>query len=112
LTATAVVPAGATSLVAVRLIALFAFAQAVHYGAWLRLVPDGERAGDKPIGYRRSLALLYHDLGRATPAVIVLSLALPLAACVTLYWTRNTYFTLAAFHGYLELAFVGAALAR
>ncbi len=109
--ASAVAPASAPSFVAVRLVGIFAFAQAVHYGAWLRLVPDGERTGERPIGYRRSLALLRADFGRATNLVIGLSLALPLAACVALHDVRGAYFTLAAFHGYLELAFVAAALA-
>lgn len=84
----------------------------MHYGAWLRLVPDGERAGERPIGYRHSLALLRADFGRATPLVIAASIALPLAACFALRDVRAAYFTLAAFHGYLELAFVAAAVAR
>jgi len=108
----AVAPRSAPSLVALRCVGVFAFAQAVHYGAWLRVVPDGERAGERPVGYRRSLALLRADFGRATAVVIILSIALPLAACVALAEVRGAYFTLAAFHGYLELAFVAAALAR
>jgi hypothetical protein len=109
--ATVVAPASASSLVVVRCVGVFAFAQAVHYGAWLRLVPDAERAGERPVGYRRSLALLRADFGRATTVVILLAIALPLAACVALASARGAYFTLAAFHGYLELAFVAAALA-
>jgi hypothetical protein len=110
--ATAVAPRSAPSVVILRSVGVFAFAQAVHYGAWLRVVPDGERAGERPIGYRRSLALLRADFGRATTLVIILSVALPLAACFALADARGAYFTLAAFHGYLELAFVAAALAR
>ncbi len=108
----AVAPASAPPFIVLRAVGVFAFAQAVHYGAWLRLVPDGERAGERPVGYRRSLALLRADFGRATALVILLSIALPLAACVALADARGAYFTLAAFHGYLELAFVAAALAR
>jgi hypothetical protein len=110
--ATAVAPRAAPAIVIVRAIGVFAFAQAVHYGAWLRLVPDGERAGERPIGYRHSLALLRADFGRATALVIMLSIALPLAACFALADVRGAYFMLASFHGYLELAFVAAALAR
>ena len=110
--ATSVAPASAPSVVVVRLVGIFAFAQAVHYGAWLRLVPDGERAGERPIGYRHSLALLRADFGRASALVVVASVALPLAACFALHDVRGAYFTLASFHGYLELAFVAAALAR
>ncbi len=108
LTATTIVPAGATSTLALRLIGVFSFTQAVHYAFWLRLVPDAERAGERPIGYRHSLALLRRDFGRATPLVILLALALPLSACLNAVAARNAYFTLAAFHGYLELAFVAA----
>jgi hypothetical protein len=103
-----VVPAGASSTAALRWLGLFAFAQAVHYAVWLRLVPDGERAGEKPIGYRRSLALLGHDFGRAALPVLALALAVPLLAAFSLVWTRSAYFSLAAFHGYLELAFVAS----
>ena len=110
--ATAVAPSSAPSIVVVRAVGLFAFAQAVHYGAWLRVLPDGERAGERPIGYRHSLALLRVDFGRATALVVALSVALPLAACFALADVRGAYFTLAAFHGYLELAFVAAALSR
>lgn len=81
-------------------------------GAWLRLVPDSERPGERPIGYRHSLALLRADFGRGAPLVVAASLALPLAACVALRDVRAAYFTLAAFHGYLELAFVAATVAR
>jgi hypothetical protein len=35
------------------------------YGAWLRVVPDGERKGERLIGYRHSLALCA-PTGRAT----------------------------------------------
>lgn len=111
LTAVAVVPPGAPSVVALRLIGLFAFAQAVHYAAWLRLVPDGERDAERPIGFRRSLALLRADFGRATPWLLAACVALPLAACVRFASARGAYFTLAAFHGYLELAFVAALFA-
>jgi hypothetical protein len=110
--AAAVAPRSAPSLMVVRFIGIFAFAQAVHYGAWLRVVPDAERAGERPIGYRRSLALLRADFGRAAALVIALSVALPLAACFALHDVRAAYFMLAAFHGYLELAFVAAAVAR
>jgi hypothetical protein len=110
--ARSVAPPSAPSIVVVRAIGVFAFAQSVHYGAWLRVVPDGERAGERPIGYRHSLALLGADFGRATAIVIVAAVALPLAACFALASVRGAYFTLATFHGYLELAFVAAALAR
>jgi hypothetical protein len=80
--------------------------------AWLRLVPDAEREGERTIGYRHSLRLLRRDFGRLTPLVIAAAIAIPLTACIATVAARNAYFTLAAFHGYLEIAFVAAALTR
>lgn len=96
---------------AARLVVAFAFAQAVHYGAWLRLVPDAERAREGLLGYRRSLDLLRRDFGPlAARLAIWAAVALPVAAVVTAWPARGFYFTLAAFHGYLELGFLVALL--
>ncbi len=102
-----VVPDGVGPVVARRWVAIFAFAQSVHYGAWLRWLPDAARTGARPPSFRRSYQLLEQELGRpATLGVIGLSLALPLAACVSLDGARHAYLGLALFHGFIELAFV------
>jgi hypothetical protein len=102
-----VVPAGFDPVHACRWLALFAFAQSVHYGAWLRVVPDAERATDRPVSFRRSFQLLAEDLGRPGALVVVaLSLALPLAALLSPEGARRAYVQLSAFHGFIEIAFV------
>jgi hypothetical protein len=103
----AVVPAGLDPVLACRWVALFAFAQSVHYGAWLRIVPDAERAAARPVSFRRSFQLLQRDLGRRGALVaIVLSLALPVGALLSPEGARRAYVQLSAFHGFIEIAFV------
>jgi hypothetical protein len=106
-TVTAAAPAGLDPLVLRRWVALFAFAQAVHYSAWIHLVPDALRAAERPVSFRRSFQLLCEDLGpSAARAVVVLSLALPIAACFSLDGARMAYLGLSVFHAYVELAAV------
>jgi hypothetical protein len=90
-------------------VAAFAFAQSVHYAAWLRLVPDGERDSERPVGYRRSLALFRADFPPAAGrALLIACIALPLAALASVHAAHAAYFRLSAFHGYLELAALAA----
>ncbi len=110
----AVVPAGFDGVRALRCVALFAFAQSVHYGVWLRVVPDAERTAARPVSFRRSFGLLEDDLGPVGARVaILLSLAFPLAALLSAEGARRIYVQLSAFHGFIELSFVACfALAR
>lgn len=102
---------GLEPTLAVRLVALFAFAQAVHYVVWLRLVPQRLVPRAAPPTVRRSLAGARADLGRAGLAVAVaLTLLVPLLALADAPETRRIYLTLALFHGWLELAVIGAVL--
>jgi hypothetical protein len=102
-----VVPAGFDAARACRWVALFAFAQSVHYGAWLRVVPDAERATERPVSFRRSFRLLVADLGRPGALIaIALSLALPVGALLSPEGARRAYVQLSAFHGFIEIAFV------
>jgi hypothetical protein len=107
--ATAIAPAAASSTMTARLFGVFTFMQAVHYAVWLRLVPDAAREGERPIGYRQSLRLLWVDFGWLAAPILALAAAVPLAAFVSAGGARQAYFVLAAFHGYVELAFIGAA---
>ena len=104
-----VAPTGSGPTVARRFVALFAFAQSIHYAAWLRLVPDAERASERPPSFRRSFDLLAADFGRpAALATVALSLALPAIACLSLDGARRAYLNVALFHGFLEIAVVSA----
>jgi hypothetical protein len=106
-TVAAVTPSGLDPVLARRWVALFAFAQALHYSAWIHVVPDALRASARPVSFRRSYLLLRADLGPALArAVVILSVALPIAACLSFDGARGAYLGLSVFHAYLELAAV------
>ena len=74
--------------------------------------PTASAPASAPSAIRHSLALLRADFGRATVARDRCSRSRCRSPpAVALRDVRGAYFTLAAFHGYLELAFVAAALA-
>lgn len=89
---------------ATRLLLLFAFAQAVHYTIWLRLIPEEARLRPAPRTFRHSLRALHKDLGSTLLVLALLvGVALALWATVDLAAARTGYFRLALFHGYLEI---------
>ncbi len=88
-----------------RLVLLFAFAQSVHYGIWLRLIPDDDRAQPTPRTFRASACALRADFG--TPLLFgacAVALGIAAWAVVDLAAARDGYFRMALFHGYLEFA--------
>ena len=88
-----------------RLVLLYAFAQSVHYGVWLRLVPEDDRPGRAPRSFSSSLRALRADLG--APLLVVTALAalgLAVWATIDLGSARIGYLRAAQFHGHLELA--------
>lgn len=90
-----------------RLVLLFAFAQAMHYGVWLRLLPEEDRARETPRTFSASFAALRADWGRAGTWVIgLVTLVLAVWAVADLYEARMGYLRLVLFHGYFELAAV------
>ncbi len=90
---------------AMRLVLLFAFAQAVHYGVWLRLIPEDDRAQPTPRPFAATLRMLQQDMGAVVLWVaVLLSAALAVWAVMDLAEARAGYLRLALFHGYLELA--------
>jgi hypothetical protein len=99
---------GAPPVLALRLVLTFAFLQSVHYGIWLRLIPEDDRPRAAPRPWRATWRALVEDFG-AVPLAIFVALALGIAAwaVVDLTQARLGYLRLAVFHGYLELA-VGA----
>jgi hypothetical protein len=89
---------------ALRLVMLYAFAQAVHYGVWLRLVPEDDRPRVTPRSFRASYRALRDELGTLVLAVFALaSVGLAIWACVDLVEARTGYLRFARFHGMLEL---------
>jgi hypothetical protein len=99
LLAAGITPAWATTAMGVRIVAVFAFLQLVHYGVWCWLMP--RRA---PVADRMSA-----DPTVRIPLIVVGALATGLLAFVfrTDYATgRTLYSSLATYHAYLELPVV------
>lgn len=89
---------------ALRLVILYAFAQTVHYGVWLRLVPEDDRSRVTPRSFRASYLALRGELGLLLLAGFALaSVGLAIWACVDLVEARTGYLRFARFHGMLEL---------
>jgi hypothetical protein len=95
-----------------RFVLFFAFAQSVHYGVWLRAVPEEDRARPTPRTFRASVEALREEgsLG-VIVAFAVAALGLAVWAAFDLYEARFGYLRGALFHGYLELAIAAALLA-
>lgn len=87
-----------------RLVLLFCFAQTLHYGVWLQLLPDEDRERATPPTFRASWASLVHDMGRPLLLLaIAASLGLAAWAVRDLMHASHGYFRMARFHGHLEL---------
>lgn len=104
----AVLAPGIEPALGARVVVLFALAQTVHYGVWLRLVPEQARDRRAPRTFVSSYRALRDELG--APLVVG---ALALSALV-LAWSladlraaRDGYLRAASFHGALELAALG-----
>lgn len=90
---------------ALRLVLLFAFAQSVHYGVWLRLVPEEDRPQSTPRTYAASFRALERDFGPLLLwGSLILMTGLAVWAIGDLVAARTGYLRMALFHGYLELA--------
>lgn len=97
-------PTAAPSLAA-RFVLLFAFAQAVHYTVWLRLIPEDDRPSETPRSFRRSWRALVEDFGKpALVATAAIALAIAVWGALDLVAARDGYLRLAFFHGHLEIA--------
>ena len=88
-----------------RLVLLYAFAQAVHYWAWLRLIPEEDRVRETPRTFRKSWRALHDDLG---PYLLVGAgvglLGLAAWSVFDLASARIEYLRFVRFHAVLELA--------
>jgi hypothetical protein len=87
-----------------RLVLVYAFAQSVHYGVWLRLVPEEDRERPGPRSFTSSYRALIRDVGRPLVWLAALSLVALVAWAVhDLAVARWGYLRVAIFHGPLEL---------
>jgi hypothetical protein len=89
------------------LVLSYVFLQSVHYMAWLTWIPDSATRGQGTPTFRMTARGLARELGGPWLALLVAAaLAVALAALLDASRTRAVYLSLAAFHGYLELAAV------
>lgn len=96
---------GGDPLAVGRWVAVYVFAQTLHYAVWLRLVPEDDRPRPTPRTFAASWSALGLDLGRwGRSAVVFGTLAVALWAVADLVGARDGYLRLALFHGWLELA--------
>lgn len=103
----------ADPVLALRLVLAFAFLQSVHYGVWVRLVPELDRPRRGPRPFARSLAALADDLGW-TPVLLaaVAAVGFVLGGAADVESARDLYLRLALFHGPLELGLATLLLAE
>jgi hypothetical protein len=88
-----------------RVVALYAFAQAVHYTMWLRLIPEEDRQRPTPRTFASTFRALAGDLGPwVLGAAMVAAIGFAVYALFDLASARNRYLELAIFHGHLEIA--------
>jgi hypothetical protein len=99
-----------TGALAVRLVLLYGFGQAVHYIVWLRLIPEDDRPSPTPRSYGQSYRVLGRDVGAITLWLTAAGVAVfaVWALFTSAGAARNAYLSVAFFHGDLEL--VAAAL--
>jgi hypothetical protein len=98
-----------------RLVLIFAFAQAVHYTIWLRLVPNNHHFYTRkaPSTFRRNLDALRADLGEVGFLLAILAcVIIPFIGLFDAIQTRMVYLMLIAFHGWLEIAVIAYLLAN
>lgn len=88
-----------------RLVALYAFAQAMHYTVWLRLIPEEDRDRPTPRTWAASFRALRGDVGPWILGAAALgAIGFGVYAIVNLVAARDAYLNAAIFHGHLEIA--------
>lgn len=99
--------------VAIRLVLSFAFMQSVHYGLWLRVVPEEDRERRTPRTFRASLRALDRDVGWWLVRLTLLAtIGLAIWAAVDLFGARIGYLRFARFHAVVELCIAALLLAE
>ena len=87
-----------------KIVALFCFAQAVHYAIWLRVMPDEDRDRPTPRSFGQTLRALRRELGRPVLAIAVLAaVVFAVWATIDLAQSRASYLRFGMFHVTLEL---------
>ena len=96
---------GVAPRMALALTLTYVFLQAIHYCVWLGWVPQEDVRAEGTLTFRMSARSLVADFGVLGLLAIGLASALVLGlAAFDALRTREVYLSVAAFHGYLELA--------
>lgn len=98
-----------------RLVLVYAFAQALHYTVWLRMVPQSQTHQPRraPSTLARAWRELRLDIGKVGLLIaVILAVLVPVAGLFDGPGTRATYLTVVLFHGWLELAVIAHLLVR
>jgi hypothetical protein len=96
-----------------RIALAFVFLQSLHYAVWLRLVPEAMRKRPGMRSFAGGVRALEADFTRVGVIVLTaIATGFIVAGAVDAPWSREIYLSLASFHAYLELAFLGRWLAR
>lgn len=83
----------------------YVFLQAIHYSVWLGWIPQEDVRAEGTLTFRMSARSLLADFGLLGLLALAGACALVIGfAAFDLVRTRDVYLSLAAFHGYLELA--------
>jgi hypothetical protein len=91
----------------------YVFLQAVHYAVWVSWIPQDDTCGHGTLTFRMTARALYRDLGRSGVALAVIAATvMVVASFARVHPTRAVYMSLAAFHGWLELAALAFFVAR
>lgn len=92
----------------------YAFGQSIHYFIWLKAIPDQHHYHEIPTSFRQSVRLLQNDFGmKCLLWIIYLTLGgFVIWLIKGIVLARIFYFSLATFHGYLEIAGLALMLSK
>jgi hypothetical protein len=91
----------------------FVFLQAIHYMVWVAWIPQDDLCARGTATFRMTARAFQRDLGSVgVPLVLIAAIVVVVASLVRVHPTRAVYLSIAAFHGWLELAAVAFFAAR
>jgi hypothetical protein len=107
------VGAGVAPQMAVGIGLSYVFLQAIHYAVWIAWIPQDDLRARGTATFRMTARALRRELGDVGVAMILVAAAVVIvASLLRTHPTRAVYLSVAAFHGWLELAALGFFAAR
>jgi hypothetical protein len=104
---------GVAPQVAVGIGLSYVFLQAIHYAVWIAWIPQDDLRARGTATFRMTARALRRELGDVGVGMVVVAAAVVVvASLVRTHPTRAVYLSVAAFHGWLELAALGFFAAR